>query len=141
MLIFVYMFSTVTTVLYELKGSSTMNIKYENIKSGWPKKEVGRICKRVEKLVRKQLVLKREFKIGMTTCPERRFREYLNELDDWQKMHVLYYTTSNSNQKQIERELILKLRKKYPKKIANDNEGGAGRPANSSHNYVYVVVK
>ena len=132
-----------TKVVYEQKGSSTMtndNIKYEYLQTGWPNNEVDRIYRYVKKFVRKQFVRKREFKIGMTACPERRLKENFDELANWRKMYVLYTTTSNSNQKQVERELIHILNKKYPKKIENGREGGAGRPANPPL-YVYVVVK
>ena len=117
------------------------NISYKYLESGWPDNETDRICKHVKWVVRKKLVLQRGFKIGMTAYPKSRFAIYLKESPNWRKMYVLYYTTSSCNQKQVERELIQMLSRKYPKKIENERNGGAGRPPENSSLYVYVVVK
>lgn len=113
---------------------------YTYRKTGWPKNIVEMICRNVEKVIKKPIIGKRKFKIGMTANPEQRFEQYLKESANWQKMHILYKTTSSNNQKEVESKLICALAEKYPKQIENKNDGGAGKPTDSLPRYVYVVV-
>lgn len=112
----------------------TIEINYKYHKTGWPNNVIDSIQKNVSKVVRQ-----RKFKIGITNFPDGRAKNYPDE-DGWRKMYVLYETTSDRNEREIERQLIDLLRKKYPKNLENSIGGGGGKPARPPL-FVYVVVK
>lgn len=84
-------------------------------------------------------------KIGITKNPEQRWRSHLSERrrnqDKWQKMIVIYQSTSWDSARIAESELIKHVgSKNYYCAIWNDVGGGGGRIGEGRYSYVYVLV-
>lgn len=74
------------------------------------------------------------FKIGLTSNPERRFQEEYSKRYD--KMVVLYQTSSINNVSQLEIELI-----QHNKELADNIISGGGGNYGDPPYYLYVVIK
>lgn len=86
----------------------------------------------------------KQVKIGISTDPEARWRKHSkSKKHDWEKMVVVYKTTSHKSVYFMETELISFCADKYPDKIENEVLGGGGinNPENFSNFYVYFLVK
>ena len=75
----------------------------------------------------------RWFKIGITNNPESRFRHYAKDYD---KMIVVYRSSSLNNVSELERELI-----EHNREIADNVIGGGGGNYGSPPYFLYVVIK
>ena len=85
----------------------------------------------------------RFFYIGLTNNPRRRFREHLRKDEvAWDRMVVLYETSSALKEGNFEEELILYYRESnsYSKKLKNKKNGRQGRLCYPPH-YIYVLLK
>lgn len=84
----------------------------------------------------------RHFYIGLTNRPEDRMREHRR--DDgilWDRMVVLYQTTSLKKEGDFEEDLILYYKSsKYSRKLTNDRNGRQG-PTTAPPLYIYAIFK
>lgn len=106
-------------------------VEYSYI-TGRPQDIISSVLRSVSANTRKDRV--RYFKIGITNGPERRFRqEYINNYD---KMLVIYKSTSLKYVSELERELI-----KHNQDLADNIIGGGGGNYGDSPYFMYVVIK
>ena len=108
------------------------------ILTGHTAPNLPRIKNRVSNLVRHC----RYFYIGLTNRPWNRFMEH-NRYDEieWDKMVLLYKTSSLVKEGAFEQELIQYYREsQYSKKLKNNKGGGEGRYGKAPH-YIYVLLK
>ena len=107
-----------------------MRVEYA-IQEGWPSQQAG-LRNRIGALaIRPQ----GKFKIGITNAPEDRMKQYGGGFD---RMIVLYKTSSWDNVRKLERNLI----DSYLDYDGNRNlkSGGGGRKPAEGPYYLYVVV-
>ena len=116
-----------------------------NERTGWPSEVVDDILEDIDEKYDPDFwrslgmwwngELRMEYKIGMTTDPEARARQYG---DDYDYMDVVYETTSYDHAVAVEQGLI----DEYIDDDWNDNgrAGGGGRlPDGNKDHYVYIV--
>ena len=112
-------------------------------RTGWPSEVVDDILEDIEEKYDPDFwrslgmwwnsELRMEYKIGMTSDPDARARQYGSEYD---YMEVVYQTTSYDHAVAVEQGLI----DEWIDDDWNDNEraGGAGRLSDSEYFYVYI---
>lgn len=95
-----------------------------------------------------QLTKNCDFKIGITNSPYRRADEY-NRREKFDKMTLLYWTSSSKNAKELEIEMISSFRNKFDiRDRLRFNQGrcqnirsGGGKIIPESSYYLYVVTR
>lgn len=122
-----------------------MKVKPEYREFSGHKKEVLRLLQKELSLYQRG----QEIRVGLTNNPNRRWGEHRRSARKhnyiWKKMVVVYSSSSHENAAFLERELINFCREKYPLKMLNKNNGGAGvnnsyRPLSSKY-FVYFLLK
>lgn len=78
------------------------------------------------------------FKIGITADPNQRWSQHSNS-SDWDRMVVVYKTTSYNFVTQVEKELIAYTFEWDGSE--NQVGGGGGKPADATVYYVYFLLK
>lgn len=100
--------------------------------TGRPQDIVSNVLRVISAYTRKDRV--RWFKIGITNNPESRFQHgYAKSYD---KMIVLYRSSSLSNVSDLERELI-----EHNRELADNMIGGGGGNYGNPPYFMYVVIK
>ncbi|WP_225547550.1 hypothetical protein [Chromobacterium violaceum] len=86
---------------------------------------------------------KKKFKIGITVDPERRWGKHSRSHHGWDRMIVLYETTSHDYVCKAESSLIVFSSEKYDEKCQNKIGGGGGvnEPGRHDKFYLYMLVK
>jgi len=79
------------------------------------------------------------FKVGITADPDRRWDEHKRHDPTWDRMHVVYKTSSYSFVTQVETALIDHSR--HRDESWNWVAGGGGAQADSSVYYVYFLLQ
>lgn len=98
--------------------------------TGVPRRIAGSLRRRVSAYTRQDRV--RAFKIGITTNPERRFREsYAGQYDE---MIVVYQTSSRQYVCDVERDLV-----EHNWALCNNRVGGGGGRSSTGPFYLYIV--
>lgn len=103
-------------------------------RTGWPSSLIE-IRHRIGAFTRGKTEGKTIFKIGITCRPERRGYEYDRNEPFYDRMIVLYETSSIKNARDMEKALI----KHYRDQCDNLRNGGGGRIGTPPH-YMYIVV-
>lgn len=102
--------------------------------------ETGHPSNVLETLNRKIGQFKRNYnslKVGITgRNPQERFDEHLNQNNRWQRMVVIYETSSERYANEME-ELLVAHHKNY---LVNDRKGGGSQLSAGGKNYVYVLL-
>ena len=104
-----------------------MEINYNNIATRWPVQVLPTLRRRISAYKRSGS----PFKIGITSCPQRRAMGYGSRYDE---MIVLYRTTSDRFGRRIEAILI----EHYWEDCDNSIGGGGGRKGYPPY-YLYIV--
>ena len=122
------------TSLFILKAKeSEMNedrVVY-NYVTGKPGDVVSIVVRKISAHTRDRVV--RWFRIGITNYPERRFNRHKGLYD---KMKVIYRSTSLESVRELERELI-----EHNKELADNFIGGGGGRIGEPPYFMYVVVR
>ena len=108
-----------------------MQLRYE-IQGGWPSQltNINQILGGYKKHLS-------AFKIGITNDPENRKRQYEKDYPRYfGEMIVLYETTSLSNARKLEKQLIDKNWE--DERLINEIGGGGGKPGEGPY-YLYIV--
>lgn len=103
-----------------------------NYVTGRPEDVVSDVLRSLSAYTRRDRV--RNFKIGITSNPERRFREQYNK--NYDKMVVLYQSSSITNVSRLEVELV-----QHNKELADNIIAGGGGNYGEPPYYMYVVIK
>jgi hypothetical protein len=103
-----------------------------DIVSGWPKKIVTTILRKLSAYTRQDRV--DYFKIGITNNPKRRFQE--EHKYNYDEMIVLYKSKSIDNVSELEDELI-----EHNRDLADNIIAGGGGNIGNPPYFMYVVLK
>lgn len=103
-----------------------------NITTGAPSQAISTLRRRISAFTRDGT----PFKIGITSDPYRRKSQYEDDTD-YDEMIVLYRTSSDRYQRQLEQTLI----DDYWDECDNSIQGGGGRPASGPSYYLYIVIE
>ncbi|HVF50448.1 MAG TPA: GIY-YIG nuclease family protein [Pyrinomonadaceae bacterium] len=103
-----------------------------NSVTGWPQDIVSDVLRKISAYTRSDRV--NGFKIGITSNPERRFRE--GYAHAYHKMAVVYETSSVANVAELERLLI-----EYNQELADNIISGGGGNYGDPPYYLYVAMR
>ena len=109
-----------------------MSIQWD-VWTGWPSNLKSSFRRRVSAYVRN--VDFYDFKIGITNNPKRRFREYRNSDDVYDRMIVIYETSSLDSVRHFEALMIDDY--EYSANFASGGGGSYGDPPY----FMYVVIR
>jgi predicted GIY-YIG superfamily endonuclease len=128
-------------VLLDALGEPEQEVKWYYSTGHYP--SVANSLKRALGQYAKQSAFQRHIKIGRTNDPERRWKEHQAERkrdnDSWQKMIVIYASSSSKYIRQAEKELIdYALSAGYEAAVWNDAKG-TDKPRPTT-NYVYILL-
>ena len=108
-----------------------MDLTFDDVTTGAPSQAISTLRRRISAYTRDGTL----FKIGITNNPSRRKSQYEDDTD-YDEMIVLYRTSSDSFQRQLEQTLIVD----YWDRCDNSIQGGGGRPTNGPY-YLYIVIE
>ncbi len=120
-----------------LFGISEAQIIYEPY-TGRPSQVLPKIKRRITRLIRDKNY--GEIYIGRTSYPEERLSQHEKEKGTFDRMLVVYKTSSSEYAHKVESELIRHYRKSDRVNVLNEVEGSSGSEGESPY-YVYVLLR
>lgn len=106
-----------------------------NLTTGWPSQVIGNLKRSITQFANNNAYVK----VGITNNSDRRWGEHLKVDSGWERMIVLYKTSSVKHARYLEKELV----EYFWNRDENYNftGGGGGQLGNFTNYYLYVLLQ